>query len=168
MAAIIGQAVDRIDGPAKATGAAPYAGDVKADRMAFGVIVTATIGRGRITGINTDMARQMPGVLLVMTHQNAPTQAPFQAKGQDRHARPRVHRVGCREPISAPFGGGRVLHVYELAVCEAVHHAGLSAAADRPLAGLGQRRHGLAGLDADLTRSGGVKAVAGDRRAQVE
>jgi xanthine dehydrogenase YagR molybdenum-binding subunit len=89
MAQIIGQALDRIDGPAKATGAAPYAGDVKADRMAFGVIVTATIGCGRITGINTDMARQMPGVLLVMTHQNAPHQAPFQPKGQDRHARPK-------------------------------------------------------------------------------
>ena len=86
MAQIIGQAFDRIDGPAKATGAAPYAGDVKADRMAFGVIVTATIGCGRITGINTDMARQMPGVLLVMTHQNAPHQAPFQPKGEDRHA----------------------------------------------------------------------------------
>ncbi|HEY4893660.1 MAG TPA: xanthine dehydrogenase family protein molybdopterin-binding subunit, partial [Reyranella sp.] len=89
MAQIIGQALDRIDGPAKATGAAPYAGDVKADRMAFGVIVTATIGCGRITGINTDMARQMPGVLLVMTHQNAPHQAPFQPKGEDRHARPK-------------------------------------------------------------------------------
>ena len=57
--------------------------------MAFGAIVTATIGCGRITGIDTDLARQMPGVLLVMTHENAPHQAPFQPKGEDRHARPK-------------------------------------------------------------------------------
>ena len=31
----------------------------------------------------------MPGVLLVMTHENAPKQAPFQAKADDRHARPK-------------------------------------------------------------------------------
>ena len=105
MATIIGQPVDRIDGPAKTTGAAPYAGDVKADRMAFGVVVTATIGRGRITGINTDMARRMPGVLLVMTHENAPRQAPFQAKAADRHARPKPQLVSDKvqhfgEPVA--------------------------------------------------------------------
>ena len=42
MAQFIGQPIDRIDGPAKATGAAPYAGDTRGDRMAFGSIVTAT------------------------------------------------------------------------------------------------------------------------------
>ena len=31
----------------------------------------------------------MPGVLLVMTHENAPKQAPFQSKAEDRHARPK-------------------------------------------------------------------------------
>ena len=89
MAHIIGQPIDRIDGPAKATGAAAYAGDSRAERMAFGSIVTATIGKGRITGIDATAARALPGVLLVMTHENAPAQAPFQAKGEDRHARPK-------------------------------------------------------------------------------
>ena len=89
MAQFIGQPIDRIDGPAKATGAAPYAGDTRSDRLAFGSIVTATIGRGRITGIDAAAARALPGVLLVMTHENAPRQAAFQAKGEDRHARPK-------------------------------------------------------------------------------
>ena len=89
MARIIGQPVDRIDGPAKVTGAAAYAADTLADGMAFGSIVAATIGRGRIAGIDADAARRMPGVLLVMTHENAPSQAPFKAKGEDRHARPK-------------------------------------------------------------------------------
>ena len=89
MAHIIGQPIDRIDGPAKATGAAAYAGDSRAERMAFGSIVTATIGKGRITAIDTAAARALPGVLLVMTHENAPAQAPFQATAEDRHARPK-------------------------------------------------------------------------------
>src|SRR3979490_2254199 len=89
MAQFIGQPIDRIDGPAKATGAAPYAGDTRSARLAFGSIVPATIGRGRITGIDAAAARALPGVLLVMTHENAPRQAPFQAKGEDRHARPK-------------------------------------------------------------------------------
>src|ERR1700704_3573842 len=89
MAQFIGQPVDRLDGPAKATGAAPYAGDSRAERMAFGSIVTATVGKGRITAIDAAAARALPGVPLVMTHENAPPQAPFQAKGEDRHARPK-------------------------------------------------------------------------------
>src|SRR5262249_53270120 len=34
-------------------------------------------------------AERMLGVLLVMTHENVPAQAPFQPKGEDRHARPK-------------------------------------------------------------------------------
>lgn len=101
----IGQAVDRIDGRAKVTGAAIYAGDAPAARMAHGVLVTATIGRGRVSRIEVDEARAMPEVLLVMTHQNAPPQAPFQAKADDRHARPKPQLADDRvrhygEPVA--------------------------------------------------------------------
>jgi xanthine dehydrogenase YagR molybdenum-binding subunit len=89
MVQVIGQPVDRIDGRAKVTGRAAYAADNRVDRLAFGSIVTATIGRGRIKSIDANSARRMPGVLLVMTHENAPRQAPFQAKADDRHARPK-------------------------------------------------------------------------------
>jgi xanthine dehydrogenase YagR molybdenum-binding subunit len=89
MAQVIGQAIDRIDGRAKVTGTAAYAADNRADRMAFGSIVGATIARGRVARMETSAARRMPGVLLVMTHENAPRQAPFQAKAEDRHARPK-------------------------------------------------------------------------------
>ena len=44
---------------------------------------------GAIAAIDANAARRMPGVLLVMTHENAPKQAPFQAKADDRHARPK-------------------------------------------------------------------------------
>ena len=89
MAHVLGEPVDRIDGPLKVTGAAKYAGDNLLERLAHGWIVTATVACGRITGIDASPARRMPGVLLVMTHQNVPAQAPFQPKGEDRHARPK-------------------------------------------------------------------------------
>src|SRR5260370_478848 len=94
MAQVIGQPIDRIDGRAKVTGAALYAGDVSSERMAFGWIVGATIGCGRIASIDAAAARGMPGVLLVMTHENAPRQAPFQPKADHRHARPKPQLAG--------------------------------------------------------------------------
>jgi xanthine dehydrogenase YagR molybdenum-binding subunit len=85
---IIGQPVDRIDGRAKVTGAALYSADHSADRLAYGYIVTSTIGRGEIATIDSAAAQKMPGVLLVMTHENAPRQAPLPpAKSEDRTAR---------------------------------------------------------------------------------
>lgn len=96
MAQVIGQPIDRIDGRAKVTGTATYAADNRLDRMAFGSIVTATIGSGRVVAIETNAARRMPGVLLVMTHENAPSQAPFQAKAADRHARPKPQLTSAR------------------------------------------------------------------------
>ena len=50
----IGQPIDRIAGRAKVTGRALYAGAAQATRMAHGVLITATIGRGRIARIELD------------------------------------------------------------------------------------------------------------------
>ncbi|HYC65261.1 MAG TPA: xanthine dehydrogenase family protein molybdopterin-binding subunit, partial [Reyranellaceae bacterium] len=89
MAKVIGEPLDRIDGRAKVTGRALYAADFNEPNMAYGCIVGATIAKGRITAIDTAAARRMPGVLLVLTHHNAPKQAPVPAKAEDRHARPK-------------------------------------------------------------------------------
>lgn len=86
---IIGQPIDRIDGRAKVTGTALYSADHDEDRLLHGYIVTATVGHGRVAAIDATAARRMPGVLLVMTHENAPRQAPAPAKADDRHARPK-------------------------------------------------------------------------------
>jgi xanthine dehydrogenase YagR molybdenum-binding subunit len=69
---IIGQALDRTDGHAKVTGAARYSTEQDLPRMAHAVLVLSTIANGRIAAIDTSMAADMPGVLLVMTHRNAP------------------------------------------------------------------------------------------------
>ncbi|MGW6604197.1 molybdopterin cofactor-binding domain-containing protein [Streptomyces sp. NPDC055036] len=74
---MIGQAVDRVDGPLKATGQAAYAYEHwEAGQPLYGFIVGATIGKGRITGIDTESVASAPGVHLVMTHLNTPAQGP--------------------------------------------------------------------------------------------
>ena len=103
---VIGQPLDRVDGKAKVTGAARYAGDTQTEgRLAFGVIVTSTVGQGAIASIDTSAAKRAPGVVMVMTHENAPRQAPFKHGGEDRHARPKpqltdkqIHHHG--EPVA--------------------------------------------------------------------
>jgi xanthine dehydrogenase YagR molybdenum-binding subunit len=73
----IGKPIDRIDGRLKVTGAATYAYEYREGAApAYGFLVQATIGKGRIGAIDTAAAEKAPGVLLVMTHLNAPTQAP--------------------------------------------------------------------------------------------
>jgi xanthine dehydrogenase YagR molybdenum-binding subunit len=68
---VIGQPVDRIDGPLKTTGAAPYAYEQPVAHAAYGHIVGAAIARGRIVAIDTRAALDAAGVLAVVTHENA-------------------------------------------------------------------------------------------------
>ncbi|HKY80929.1 MAG TPA: aldehyde oxidoreductase molybdenum-binding subunit PaoC [Sphingobium sp.] len=70
---VVGLALDRIDGPAKVTGSAPYAyehHDV-APNPAYGWIVGSAIAKGQISAMDLRAAQAAPGVLAVITHQNA-------------------------------------------------------------------------------------------------
>jgi xanthine dehydrogenase YagR molybdenum-binding subunit len=69
---LIGVGIDRVDGSLKLQGRATYSGDVVLPRMAHAVMVLSTIASGRIAAIHTAEAEDRPGVLLVMTHLNAP------------------------------------------------------------------------------------------------
>lgn len=72
---MIGAGLDRIDGPDKVTGRARYSYERRApEPAAYGVIVTAGIGKGRIDRIDTAQALAAPGVLAVYTHLNVPAQ----------------------------------------------------------------------------------------------
>lgn len=92
---VIGQPLDRVDGKAKVTGAARYAADTYTGRRpAVGVIVGATVAQGTIASIDTGAAERAPGVVLVMTHENAPKQAEFKRDAEDRHGRAKPQLVG--------------------------------------------------------------------------
>ena len=68
---VIGKPLDRTDGVLKVTGQARYSADNPESKLAHAVLVTSTIARGRIASIDSARAQSMPGVLLVMTYQNA-------------------------------------------------------------------------------------------------
>ncbi|MFF5213137.1 xanthine dehydrogenase family protein molybdopterin-binding subunit [Streptosporangium sp. NPDC000396] len=68
----VGAAQPRIEGRAKVTGAARYAADVPVPGLAFGVVVLASVSRGRIRDIGVSAVQDLPGVLGVIEHRNAP------------------------------------------------------------------------------------------------
>lgn len=75
---ILGRPLDRVDGPRKVSGEATYSYEYAGyGKVAYGFVVNATISNGRIVAIDTKEAASLPGVLLVMTHLNAPRQQEY-------------------------------------------------------------------------------------------
>jgi xanthine dehydrogenase YagR molybdenum-binding subunit len=68
----IGTATSRVDGRAKVTGTAKYAGEYNATGLAHAYVVGSTIPRGRISRIDAGEALGVEGVLDVLTHLNRP------------------------------------------------------------------------------------------------
>jgi xanthine dehydrogenase YagR molybdenum-binding subunit len=75
MNAHVGTSTSRIDGPAKVTGQAKYAGEFAAEGLAYGFVVEATITRGQIRRLDTTAALKVKGVLDVLTHEHRPAMA---------------------------------------------------------------------------------------------
>lgn len=100
-ATIVGQSTPRIDGPLKTTGTAPYAyerHDV-APGAAYGFVVGAGIGKGRIVSMDVEKAYAAPGVLAII-------------------AAPDVKPVGKGRQNNAPlFGGREVAHYHQAIAC---------------------------------------------------
>jgi xanthine dehydrogenase YagR molybdenum-binding subunit len=94
---VVGQPLDRIDGPLKTTGRAPYAyerHDV-APNQAYGYVVGAAIAKGRITGMDTAAAQKAPGVVAIVTTLDMPRLG----KGQMN--------------IAYLFGGAEIQHYHQ-------------------------------------------------------
>jgi xanthine dehydrogenase YagR molybdenum-binding subunit len=98
MAPYIGTPTSRIDGHAKVTGAAKYAGEFSAPDLAYGSVVTSTIVKGRIVSIDMSEALSVAGVIAVLTHKNRPPMA-----GTDRAYR----------DDTAPDGGSPFRPLYD-------------------------------------------------------
>ncbi|WP_334369036.1 xanthine dehydrogenase family protein molybdopterin-binding subunit [Bradyrhizobium sp. AZCC 1578] len=75
MAAYIGSATSRVDGRAKVTGEAKYAGEFNVPGLVRGYVVESTIPKGRIVRIDTSGALEVDGVIDVLTHRNRPQMA---------------------------------------------------------------------------------------------
>jgi xanthine dehydrogenase YagR molybdenum-binding subunit len=69
---MVGQGIDRLDAQKKVTGTATYAADTDVTKVAHAVILSSTIAKGSIAGIDLVGARHQPGVLAVLSHLDAP------------------------------------------------------------------------------------------------
>lgn len=68
----IGAPRRRVDGPLKVSGTAPYAYEHPVEQPLYLWPITAPIARGTVGAIDSSAAEALPGVRLVMTHENAP------------------------------------------------------------------------------------------------
>jgi xanthine dehydrogenase YagR molybdenum-binding subunit len=75
MASYIGSATSRVDGRAKVTGEARYAGEFNVPGLVHGYVVESTIPKGRIARIDTSEALAVAGVIDVLTHRHRPPMA---------------------------------------------------------------------------------------------
>jgi xanthine dehydrogenase YagR molybdenum-binding subunit len=130
MTAYIGTAISRVDGRAKVTGAAKYAGDFNAAGLAHASVVTSTIAKGRIAGVDASEALAVDGVIDVLTHRHrapmaeadsayhddtAPEGSPFRPLYDDRirfSGQP-VAVVVAEEPEIARFAASMVRVEYK-------------------------------------------------------
>lgn len=92
----IGEPLNRVDGRPKVTGAATYSAEYKLPGLVYAVLVGSTIARGAISRMDTIAAGRAPGVLKVITWQNA-LKAPGYADNEQHPNEPpaggRPHRV---------------------------------------------------------------------------
>ena len=73
---LIGAQVSRLDGPLKVRGEARFAAEYVMNGMVYAALRYSTIARGRIATLDTTAAEAAGGVVLVMTHRNAPRMQP--------------------------------------------------------------------------------------------
>jgi xanthine dehydrogenase YagR molybdenum-binding subunit len=69
---LIGAPISRIDGPLKVQGKAKFAAEFQLERMVYAAVACSTVPKGRIAVLDTSAAESAPGIVLVMTHRNAP------------------------------------------------------------------------------------------------
>jgi xanthine dehydrogenase YagR molybdenum-binding subunit len=72
----VGKPVDRVDGSAKASGSARFSAEYPYPDLTHAALVHATISRGRVTAVDITEASTVPGVITVLTHENAPPVKP--------------------------------------------------------------------------------------------
>ena len=102
---LIGTDVNRIDGPAKVSGAAKYAAEFFAPDMLYAVVVSGVIAHGEIDSIDTAAAMKVLGAIEVFSHKNRPHMAWFNKSYLDE---------------DAPTDGKPLRPLYD----EKIHHSG--------------------------------------------
>ncbi len=87
----IGKPVSRVDGRKKVNGGAKYAGEFNVPHLAYGVVVSGAIAKGKIVSINSAEVEKEEGILKVFTHENVKGLAHFNFQYKDSDAPPGEH-----------------------------------------------------------------------------
>ncbi|WP_435978982.1 molybdopterin cofactor-binding domain-containing protein [Psychrobacter sp. DM4] len=84
---LVGKPIDRVDGSLKVSGQAAYSAEIQLENQAYGVLVSATIAKGRVKKIDSSALDNIPNIIKVVTEpeqflrnaqQGGATQAPTQ------------------------------------------------------------------------------------------
>jgi xanthine dehydrogenase YagR molybdenum-binding subunit len=94
---ILGPARNRVDGPLKTTGRAKYAVEFDVAKVTHAWPVVSNVAKATITSIETKAAESAPGVIKILTHENAPK--PKEAQGSEGEARMSGIRIEERNPL---------------------------------------------------------------------
>lgn len=94
---IVGQPINRVDGRLKVTGGARFAAEYPLQNIAHAVLVSSTVANGRIKSFDLSEAEKVPGVLHIMTHENAPKLKPVPSNPAEGDAA--IRRVPLQSPI---------------------------------------------------------------------
>src|SRR5947207_8894076 len=73
----IGQPLTRVDGRLKVTGTAKFAAEFAPARISHAALIQSTIAKGRVSKIDLSGARNAPGVIGILTRENAPRFKPY-------------------------------------------------------------------------------------------
>ena len=76
-ATVIGQPLPRVDGRLKVTGRATYAAEFARPKLTYGALIQSTIANGRVVKIDLSAAKSAPGVIGILTRENAPHFRPY-------------------------------------------------------------------------------------------
>jgi xanthine dehydrogenase YagR molybdenum-binding subunit len=82
----VGKPINRLEGKAKVTGAAKYAGEYNVPDLLYGYVVNSSITKGKIRSIDTAKAKAFDGVVEIFTHENRPKLAWLNLKYKDMDA----------------------------------------------------------------------------------
>ena len=64
---LVGKPINRVDGSLKVSGQAHYSAEIHLDNKAYGVLVGATIAKGRVESIDNDSLKGIPNIIKVVT-----------------------------------------------------------------------------------------------------
>src|SRR5271166_4861226 len=112
-------AIPRADARVKVTGSACYPSDVPVANPAFACLTTSAIALGSIRAINLDEARAVPGVLEILTYQNADVVKPIKTSSEGGQAGSSI------VPLSSPkiWHDGQIIAVVVAETFEAAQEA---------------------------------------------